>query len=411
MMQASHLRDSRLDGRAAWMRLAIALLISMIGSAPMWTVVVALPAVQAEFGTLRAGAALPYTMTMIGFMVGGVLMGRLSDRFGVMVPVLIGATSIGLGGIATYLAPSLFTFGLAYGVLLSCFGAAAVFSPLIADVSLWFERRRGIAMALAASGNYFAGTFWPTLLQWGISTIGWRQAHLIMGIASFLTMVPLALLLRIRAPMPAAPRPGVAVARNPMALGLSPNLLQTLLIMAGITCCIAMAMPQVHIVAYCVDLGYGATRGAQMLSVMLASGIASRLIFGFIMDRIGGVRTLVLSSLLQGIALLLFLPSDGLTALFLVSFMFGLFQGGLVPCYAMIVRENFPPSEAGSRVGMALSSTMVGMAIGGWMAGALFDVTGGYTAAMLNGIAWNLVNLSIALWFLWRLNRRQQAFA
>jgi MFS family permease len=187
--------------------------------------------------------------------------------------------------------------------------------------------------------------------------------------------------------------------------------LQTLIILAGITCCIAMAMPQVHIVAYCVDLGFGAARGAQMLSVMLASGIASRLIFGFIMDRIGGVRTLVLSSLLQGIALLMFLPSDGLMALFLVSFMFGLFQGGLVPCYAMIVRENFPPSEAGSRVGLALSSTMVGMAVGGWMAGALFDATGGYTAAMWNGIAWNLVNLSIALWLMWRLNRRQQAFA
>lgn len=405
------MRDSRLDGRAAWARLAIALVISMIGSAPMWTVVVVLPTVQAEFGTLRAGAALPYTMTMIGFVVGGVLMGRLADRFGVMVPVLIGAVSIGLGGIAASLAPTLFTFGLAYGVLLSCFGAAAVFSPLIADVSLWFEKRRGIAMALAASGNYFAGAFWPTLLQWGISTIGWRQAHLVMGIASVLTMVPLALLLRTRAPMPAAPKPGVAAARNPMAIGISPNLLQTLLIMAGITCCIAMAMPQVHIVAYCVDLGFGAARGAEMLSVMLASGIASRLIFGFIMDRIGGVRTLVLASILQGVALLLFLPSDGLMALFLVSFIFGLFQGGLVPCYAMIVRENFPPAQAGTRVGLALSSTMVGMAIGGWMAGALFDATGSYTAAMLNGIAWNLANLSIALWLLFRSRRTRLAMA
>lgn len=399
------MRDSRLDGRAAWMRLAIALLISMIGSAPMWTVVVVLPAVQAEFGTLRAGAALPYTMTMVGFVVGGVVMGKMADRFGVMVPVLIGAVSIGLGGIAASMAPSLFTFGLAYGVLLSCFGAAAVFSPLIADVSLWFEKRRGIAMALAASGNYFAGAFWPTLLQWGISTIGWRQAHLIMGIASVVTMAPLALLLRTRAPMPAPPKPGTLAGRHPMALNISPNMLQALLILAGITCCIAMAMPQVHIVAYCVDLGYGAARGAEMLSVMLASGIASRLIFGFIMDRIGGIRTLVLASLLQGVALFLFLPSDGLMALYLVSFIFGLFQGGLVPCYAMIVRENFPPAEAGTRVGMALSSTMVGMAIGGWMAGALFDATGGYTAAMLNGIAWNLANLSIALWLLFRARR------
>ncbi|MBR0678320.1 MFS transporter, partial [Roseomonas alkaliterrae] len=183
-------------------------MLSMLGSAPMWSVVVVLPAVQAEFGTARAGASLPYTMTMVGFVVGGVLMGRLADRFGVMVPALIGAVSLALGGVAAAMAPSLLVFGLAYGVLMGCFGAAAVFGPLIADVSLWFERRRGIAVALAASGNYFAGTVWPPLLQWGIATIGWRNAHLAMGLTCVVLMVPLALLLRRRPPMPApAARP------------------------------------------------------------------------------------------------------------------------------------------------------------------------------------------------------------
>ncbi len=397
--------DTILDSRAAWLRLTAIVAICAIGSVPLWSVVVIVPAVQAEFGTARAGAALPYTMTMVGFVVGGILMGRLADRFGVMVPVLIGAVSIGLGGIAAALAPNLFLFGLAYGVLLGCFGAAAVFGPLIADASLWFARRRGIAVALAASGNYLAGTIWPPLLQWGVDTIGWRWTHVAMGAFCFAAMVPLAALaLRRRAPMP-PPRPVGSAPLHARPLGLSPNVLQAVIGAAGIACCVAMAMPQVHIVAYCVDLGYGAQRGAEMLSVMLAAGIVSRLVFGVVMDRIGALRTLVLGSALQGIALFLFLPADGMVALYAVSAVFGLFQGGIVPSYAMIVRDNFPPQQAGTRVGIALSSTLVGMALGGWMAGAIFDATGSYQAAMWNGIGWNLVNLSIALWLLMRARR------
>ncbi|WP_198378512.1 MFS transporter, partial [Neoroseomonas rubea] len=204
-----------IDSPAAWRRLGIALLLSAIGSVPMWAVVVMLPAVQAEFGTARADASLPYTMTMVGFVAGGVLMGRLSDRFGVMVPVLIGAVALGLGGVAASMAPSVLAFGLAYGVLLGCFGAAAVFGPLIADVSLWFEKRRGIAVALAASGNYVAGTIWPPLLQWGVETIGWRDAHLAMGVFCVATMLPLALALRRRLPLPPPRRARAAQGRVP----------------------------------------------------------------------------------------------------------------------------------------------------------------------------------------------------
>ncbi len=402
--------ETLVDSRHAWLRLAAIIAICAIGSVPMWSVVVVVPAVQAEFGTARAGAALPYTMTMVGFVIGGVLMGRLADRFGVMVPVVIGALSLGLGGVAAAMAPSLFLFGLAYGVFLGCFGAAAVFGPLIADASLWFTRRRGIAVALAASGNYLAGAVWPPLLQWGVDTIGWRGTHLATGAFSVATMLPLALLaLRRRAPLP-PPRPaGAAPAPAARPLGLSPNVLQAVLGAAGIACCVAMAMPQVHIVAYCVDLGFGAQRGAEMLSVMLAAGIVSRLLFGAVMDRIGGLRTLALGSALQGIALFLFLPADGMVALYVVSAVFGLFQGGIVPSYAMIVRENFPPEQAGTRVGIALSSTLVGMALGGWMAGAIFDATGSYQAAMWNGIGWNLLNLCIALWLLRRGMRWHRA--
>jgi MFS family permease len=190
-------------------------------------------------------------------------------------------------------------------------------------------------------------------------------------------------------------------------LPFSPTTLQTLLFIAGIGCCVAMSMPQVHLVAYCGDLGYGAARGAEMLSLMLGLGIISRVASGFIADRIGGVRTLLLGSLLQGVALFLYLFFDGLASLYIISGLFGLFQGGIVPSYAIIVREYFPPREASTRVGLVIMATVFGMALGGWLSGAIFDATGSYRAAFLNGLAWNLLNVSIAAWLLLRTPRRR----
>ena len=187
--------------------------------------------------------------------------------------------------------------------------------------------------------------------------------------------------------------------------GLSLNQAQALLCVAGTACCVAMAMPQVHIVAYCGDLGYGAARGAEMLSLMLACGIVSRLVSGAICDRIGGLRTLLLGSLLQGLALLLFIPFNGLVSLYVISALFGLFQGGIVPSYAIIVREHFPPAEAGARVGTVLMFTLFGMALGGWMSGKVFDLSGSYQAAFVNGIVWNLINLSVTVFLLRRTLR------
>ena len=185
------------------------------------------------------------------------------------------------------------------------------------------------------------------------------------------------------------------------------NQAQVLLCIAGVACCVAMSMPQVHIVAYCSDLGFGAARGAEMLSLMLAAGIVSRLVSGAICDRIGGLRTLLLGSVLQGVALLLFIPFDSLVSLYVISALFGLFQGGIVPSYAIIVREHFPPAEAGTRVGLVLTSTLLGMALGGWLSGKVFDLTGSYQAAFVNGVAWNLVNLAIVAWLLWRVTRQR----
>jgi MFS family permease len=215
-------------------------------------------------------------------------------------------------------------------------------------------------------------------------------------------MLPLALALRRRPPRLREYEMHASAAGARASLGISANALMVLLCIAGIACCVAMSMPQVHIVAYCGDLGYGAARGAEMLSIMLAFGIVSRLLSGWICDRIGGLRTLLLGSFLQGVALLLFLPFDGLISLYVVSAMFGLFQGGIVPSYAIIVREYFAPREAGIRTGIVLMATLLGMAIGGWISGAIFDLTGSYRAAFLNGIAFNLLNLTIAVWLLQR---------
>lgn len=400
------------DSPYACVRLGAALLVMTIGGVGMYGMAVALTPVQAEFGVDRADASLPYTLAMIGFGLGGILMGRLSDRFGVIVPVLIGAVCLGLGFILAGLAPNLPVFALVHGLFIGLLGSSGTFAPLVADISLWFNRRRGVAVAICISGNYLAGAAWPPVLQYFFSTVGWRATYIGVGVFSFLAILPLALLLRRRPPLPEVTSASAhARMMQEKPLGLTPNALMLLLAAAGVGCCVAMAMPQVHIVAYCSDLGYGPARGAEMLSLMLGFGIVSRLASGWISDRIGGLRTLLLGSALQAIALALFLPFDGLVSLYIVSALFGLFQGGLIPAYPMIVREYFPPGEAGWRLGVVLMATLFGMALGGWMSGAIFDFTGSYRAAFVNGIAFNLVNLAIVLWLLQRARRPRQLLA
>jgi MFS family permease len=396
---------SEAESGYAWLRLAASLALMTLGAAGMYVVTVALPPIQAEFGVDRSGASLPYTLTMIGFGLGGILMGRLADRFGVVVPVLIGTFCLGLGFVAAGLAGSLWQFALAQGLLIGFLGSSATFAPLVADTSLWFNRRRGVAVAICASGNYLGGALWPPVVQHFFDSAGWRQTYIGVGVFCIAAMLPLTLMLRRRPPGLAPAAPGAA-SDAPHDLGLPPRLLLGLLCTAGVACCVAMSMPQVHIVALCGDLGFAAARGAEMLSLMLGFGIVSRLTFGWISDRIGGLRTLLLGSTLQAVALALFLPADGLTSLYMVSAMFGLFQGGIVPSYAIIVREYFDPRVAGATVSVVLTSTLFGMALGGWMSGAIFDLTGSYRAAFFNGIAWNLLNMAIAAGLLLRARKR-----
>jgi MFS family permease len=391
----------------AWARLVVSLALMTISGCSMYAVVVVLPAVQAEFGVARADASLPYALTMIGFGVGGLFMGRLADRFGIMVPLLIGAVSLGLGFAAAGMAGSIWTFSLAHGLLIGVFGSSAMFAPLIADTSLWFTRRRGIAVGICASGNYLAGAIWPPVVHHFVAIHGWRSTYEGLALFCVTTLSVLALFLHRRPPATVPAASSAAAAPSPRPFGFSPAVAQSLLCVAALACCVAMSMPQVHIVAYCGDLGYGVARGAQMLSVMLGFGIASRLLSGVICDRIGGLRTLLLGSALQGIALLLFLPFDGLASLFVISALFGLFQGGIVPSYAIIIREYFPAGEAGGRVGTVLMFTLLGMALGGWMSGRIFDITGSYHAAFINGMAWNLLNITVAATLLRRAGKRR----
>ncbi len=387
---------SRTDSAYAWQRLAIAVLISTIGGVGMWSGVVALPSLQAEFGVARADASLPYTFAMFGFALGGVVMGRLVDRFGIVLPIVIAALALGLGYVAAGSATTLLQLALAHGLLIGL-GSAATFGPLMTDISHWFTRRRGIAVAICASGNYLAGTFWPPIVQHFIAASGWRATHVGIGLFCVATMLPLALTLCRPLPRHQEATAGATGFAARGTLGLSAPALQWILALAGVACCVAMSMPQVHIVAYCGDLGYGGARGAQMLSLMMGFGIISRVASGFIADRIGGLGTLLLGSLLQGFALVLYLLFNGLNSLYVISALFGLFQGGIVPSYAIIVREYFAPKEAGTRVGVIIMATVLGMALGGWMSGAIFDLTGSYRAAFANGILWNLLNGVIVL--------------
>jgi MFS family permease len=384
------------DSLYAWGRVLVSLAIATIGGIGLWSTVVVLPIIETEFHVGRGGASLPYTATMIGFAVGGVTLGRLADKFGILAPLVLGGVMLGIGFAAASFAGSYWQFVAAQALLIGMLGSSSTFGPLVADVSLWFRKQRGIAVAIVASGNYLAGAIWPPALTYAVEHWGWRSAYLGIGGICVVTMVPLALLLKRRA-VTTDHVPGSA---TPAAMPAAPGYLQGLLMFAGVACCVAMSMPQVHLVAYCVDLGYGPARGAEMLSVMLGMGVVSRLASGLIADRIGGLGTLILGSALQALALLFYLPFNGLMSLYVVSAFFGLAQGGIVPSYALIVRQYFPARQAGLRVSLVLMSTVVGMALGGWMSGVIFDWTGSYRAAFLNGIAWNLVNMAIALWLL-----------
>ena len=409
-MKAPDHTSDLIDGTYAWFRLGIALILSTVGGISLWSSVVVLPAIEAEFAIDRGDASVPYFATMGGFALGGIFMGRVSDRFGITIPLLLGTLMLGIGYTLAAQVQNLGQFVAVHALLIGMLGGSAFLGPLVADVTMWFRRRRGIAVAIVASGNYISGAVWPPIMQFAIDEFGWRQAYVGIAVTCCVIMIPLAFIMR-RPPPETETADAHEIPMAAQTLPVSSGTLQFLLGIAGLACCIAMSMPQVHIVAYCVDLGYGAQRGAEMLSLMLGFGVVSRVAFGMIADKIGGLGTLMIGTVAQCLALFLFLPFDGLYQLYLVAAFFGLAQGGIVPSYALIVRDYFPAREAATRVSLVLMMTVAGMAIGGWMTGEIQALAGSYEMAFLNGIIFNLINMSIAGWLLINRIRAQRGLA
>ena len=397
------------DGAYAFTRLALSLLIATLIGVGMWAIIVVLPEVQPDFGVDRAAVSLPYTVMMCTLAVSTIALGRMTDRRGIVLPLAISAVALGLGFVVAGYAPNLPVFTGAH-VLIGV-GAGTGFAPMMADISHWFVRRRGLAVVVVASGNYFAGTIWPFLMSLTIPLIGWRATYVGIGVIVAAAVPPLALLMSRRPSAAVFDEADAATQAARADVGISPRLLLALLVLAGFSCCVAMSMPQVHLVAYCGDLGYGVARGAQMLSAMMALGIVSRIGSGFVADSIGGTATLMIGSFMQGLALLLYLFFNGLEFLFVVSGIFGLFQGGIVPMYAVICRELLAPRRAGAAIGLVVSATILGMAFGGYISGVIFDLTSSYRMAFLNGLMFNVFNFAIVAWLFRRRRQRQPAGA
>jgi len=387
------------------LRLVASLVILTVGATGMYAAKVSIKPFWEEFEASRAVASLPYACTMIGFGLGGILMGKISDRFGVFWPILFASFMISAGFAAASMTESLWQLCVIQFLMIGLLGCGATFAPLAADTSHWFVQRRGAAVGIVVSGAYLAGAIWPPVIQGMIDEVDWRYAYMTLSIIAISVLPALSLILIKRAKIERAETTNEAINTSSRPLGFAPNSLQCLICFAGIGCCIAMSVPQVHMIPYVTDLNFEARHGANMLAIMLGCGVVSRIVSGMISDRIGGLNTLLLGSSLQLIALVLYLPFDSLTALYILAAVFGLSQGGIVPSYTIIVRTFFKAEDAGWRIGMALFFTMLGMAVGGWMAGALYDLTGSYEVAFINAIGFNIANLAIAAMLRQRVTR------
>ena len=391
------------ETRYGWAVVAASLALTSVAFGASFLIVIALKPVAAEFGWPRWVPSLAYSATLLGSGIGGVMMGYWADRVGVHWPVRLGAVMIGLGLIVVSQAQHAIVLIGACGLLVGFLGMSCAFAPVLTNITRWFDRRRGIAVAIVASGQSVGGAVWPTTFEWGIETWGWRTTFLSFGLLATAVILPLTLVLARPAPRTAVQAvPGAGHARAAHEDDWSPNMKLALLCVAIVGCCVAMAMPMVHVVAFCSDLGYGSDRGAQMLSLLLACAFVSRIGFGWLSDRIGGLMTIFIGSALQAAALAGFAAVSSMTGLFLISGAFGLVFGGIVPAYALAVRELFPPSEAGSRMGVVFLFGTVGMALGGFLGGWIFDLTGQYPLAFLAGVVFNLVNLAVVATLLWQ---------
>lgn len=380
-----------------WVVAAASLVMMSIGMGATYLAVVGLRPIADEFGWSRQVPSLAYAFAMLGAGVGGMAMGRWADRVGVGWPALLGACMIPFGAWLASRAQSVGMLYLAHGLFIGMLGNGALLAPVIANTTRWFDRRRGLAVAMVASGQHLAGIMWPPVLGWLIAAYGWRSTFVIYAGIAVVLLVPLSLFLRPRPPVPPAGGPVGGPAESGPVVGLHRELVQAMLCLAIVGCCIAMAMPMVHIIAHATDLGHGSTRAAEMLSLLLACGFVSRIGFGLLADRMSGLTALMIGVTGQALVLGLFAVVEGMIGLYVVAAMFGLAFGGIVPCYALGIRELFPASQAGWRIGAIYLFGTLGMAIGGWLGGLIFDLTGTYRTAFLVGVAFNLGTVALVL--------------
>lgn len=384
-----------IETRASWVIACVALaVLSLAYGAPLVTVV-ALKPIAAEFGTTRSAPALAVSLTYIGSGMGGIVMGWIAGRVGLRrvtivcgLMIALGLVLASFGGLYQLYASNLLLIGL--------LGAAGMFSPMMAYVTSWFDRRRGSAIALVSSGQYVAGAVWPLLLQIGVDELGWRRTMRIYALVIAVTIPPLAAMF-FRRPPELAPHPYSttgALTFMPVT-GISPNLVQAMLAGAIFCCCVTMSIPLAHMVAFCSDIGIGPRPGAAMLSLQLAAGVIAQQLWGWVADRLGGLRTILFASAGMAVAMTGFLLTQNEIGLFSVSAVFGLAFGGLIPGYILAIREIFPAAEATWRIPLVLFPGALGMAAGGWMAGLIYDGWGFYAPAFAAGIVFNLVNLAL----------------
>lgn len=390
--------ESRQSWVVAWASLAI---LALSYGAPL-VAVVALKPIAADLDTARSAPAIAGSLAYLGSGFGGIVMGWLAERIGVRAVVMFGSVMVGIG-LFVASRGGLTSLYLGYGLLVGLVGTSGMFAPLMTYVSRWFDRKRGTAVALISSGQYIAGTIWPALFQIGIDRHGWRWTMAAYGLLVSCTVLPLALVF-LRRP-PADPVEGTAGAgpqSGQAVLGLHPDLVLGMLAFATFFCCVTMSMPLQHLVAFCSDLGFAASHGPAMLSLLLVSAFLSRQFWGWLADRIGGLRTVLATSACQAVAMSLFLTTQDEYGLFTISAIFGFGFAGLIPGYVLTVRELFPAREASWRVPVILFLGLVGMATGGWLAGAIYDHFGYYAPAFIAGVFANLANLALIGSLVWR---------
>ena len=382
-----------------WVVVAASNLLMTVGTVGMYVGIVGLKPIAAEFDWPRSIPSLAYSLLMVGAGFGGIVMGLWSDKRGLGGVSLLGAIMVGTGAMLVSTTAHYWSLLLVCALFLGFLGNGTVLSPLVTNATRWFDRRRGLAIAIVASGQAIAGAVWPNIFQYGIDNAGWRDTWFWFGVFAICAMLPLSMVVRRKPPTPVATGGGLGGAAYD--IGSAPKLVLILLGLAIIGCCVAMAMPAVHLVALCSDLGFGAANGARMLSFLLACSFASRLVFGWLSDRIGGLMTILIGSSLQAITLSSYIWIDGLVSLYILSGAFGIAYGGIVPAYTLAIRELFPAREAGWRIGVIFLCGMSGMALGGWLGGWIFDLMGHYQYAFVTGVAFNLANLSIICFLLW----------